>query len=357
MKEKVKTLWKLCFDDSEIFTDLYFRLRYSNEVNIAIQSGEEVIAALQMIPYPMTFCNKIVQTAYLSGVCTHPDYRNKGVMRELLHQTFARLWQRHIPISTLIPAEPWLFDYYSRMGYAPVFHASQAIVDEGSLQTNWHASVLHPTGEIRIVSTTKYDEQHYQFLNRKLAEHSCCIQHTADDYKMILEALALENDSVHVAIQNYRVSGMAVTWKTENGITIDALLADDKASEQALLRHIYKVMKDKEIILMTPPPHSGAAHTFGSTHSGSVHPFGMARIIRAEELLTLYAAARPELRTEFELTDPQLSSNNGYYHIENGSCRKETLPSTPATKRLTIGELAGKLFTPCHPYMNLMLNH
>ena len=45
IREKVKNLWKLCFNDSEEFTELYFRLRYNNDINIAIQSGEEVIAA------------------------------------------------------------------------------------------------------------------------------------------------------------------------------------------------------------------------------------------------------------------------------------------------------------------------
>lgn len=55
IQEKVKNLWKLCFNDSEEFTEMYFQLRYNNDVNIAIQSGEEVIAALQMLPYPMTF--------------------------------------------------------------------------------------------------------------------------------------------------------------------------------------------------------------------------------------------------------------------------------------------------------------
>ena len=55
MREQVKKLWKLCFNDSDELTEMYFRLRYNNEVNIAIQSGEEVIAALQILPYPMTF--------------------------------------------------------------------------------------------------------------------------------------------------------------------------------------------------------------------------------------------------------------------------------------------------------------
>lgn len=110
MREKVKKLWKLCFNDSEEFTELYFRLRYNNDINIAIQSGEEVIASLQMLPYPMTFEGEDIHTAYISGACTHPDYRNQGVMHELLSQAFARMLHNNVALSTLIPAEPWLFD-------------------------------------------------------------------------------------------------------------------------------------------------------------------------------------------------------------------------------------------------------
>ena len=111
MREKVKNLWKLCFNDSDEFTDMYFRLRYSNDVNIAIQSGEEVIAALQMLPYPMTFGKNEIKTGYVSGACTHPDYRNRGAMRELLSQAFTRMLHNDMAVSTLIPAEPWLFGY------------------------------------------------------------------------------------------------------------------------------------------------------------------------------------------------------------------------------------------------------
>ena len=89
IKEQVKALWKICFDDSEEFVEMYFRLRYKTEVNVAIQSGDEVISALQMLPYPMTFGGETVQTSYISGACTHPDFRSKGVMRELLSQSFA----------------------------------------------------------------------------------------------------------------------------------------------------------------------------------------------------------------------------------------------------------------------------
>ena len=133
MREKVKKLWKLCFNDSEEFTELYFRLRYNNDINIAIQSGEEVIASLQMLPYPMTFEGEDIHTAYISGACTHPDYRNQGVMHELLSQAFARMLHNNVALSTLIPAEPWLFDYYGRSGYAPVFrYAEETFIASGT---------------------------------------------------------------------------------------------------------------------------------------------------------------------------------------------------------------------------------
>lgn len=74
IKEQVKALWKVCFDDSEEFVEMYFRLRYKTEVNVAIKSGDEVISALQMLPYPMTFGGETVQTSYISGACTHPRF-------------------------------------------------------------------------------------------------------------------------------------------------------------------------------------------------------------------------------------------------------------------------------------------
>ena len=118
MREKVKKLWKLCFNDNDEFVDMYFNLRYNSEVNVAIESGDEVIAALQMLPYPITFHGNSVPTAYISGACTHPDYRSRGVMRELLSQAFGRMYRNNITFTTLIPAEPWLFGYYARVGYA-----------------------------------------------------------------------------------------------------------------------------------------------------------------------------------------------------------------------------------------------
>lgn len=43
--------------------DLYFRMRYTEQINSAVVEDGKVIAALQRIPYPMTFAGDVVPTA------------------------------------------------------------------------------------------------------------------------------------------------------------------------------------------------------------------------------------------------------------------------------------------------------
>ncbi len=176
IKEQVKSLWKLCFDDSEAFIELYFRLRYNNEVNLAIQSGEEDCCAPNA--YPMTFCNKIVPTSYISGACTHPDYRAKGVMRELLSQSFARMLRNGVLFSTLIPAEPWLFGYYAKTGYTPAFRISHKVFSLSEL-------TIDPEPDTRLKKRRNIKEDYYQYLTGKLSERACCLQHTPTDFKVV----------------------------------------------------------------------------------------------------------------------------------------------------------------------------
>ena len=95
-KDEVKTLWKLCFNDSDEFTDLYFKMRYKDEVNRVIREDGKIISALQMIPYPMTFCDEVISTSYISGACTHPDYRKHGAMKRLLNETHRCIYQRQV---------------------------------------------------------------------------------------------------------------------------------------------------------------------------------------------------------------------------------------------------------------------
>ncbi len=336
MREKVKALWKRCFNDSTAFIDMYFQLRYTDEVNVAIQKDTEVISALQMLPYPMTFCGHIVQTSYISGACTHPDFRGKGTMRELLKLAFDRMFQNGISFSTLIPAEPWLFSYYSQMGYAPVFQHS---VKEITLPS------IIPSSEIEINFISDYQEEVYQYLNRKLSERSCCIQHTSDDFRVIMTDLGISDGILVIAKQENVINGLAIAYNADENLIINELFAETKDIENSLLYYLQQHSVCNQIIRLLP-----------LNYEQSQQSFGMARIINAKEVLQLYATTFPELNMKFELTDNQLSINNGYYHIQKGECEFSTEQLPEVSIRMSISDLTNKLLQPLHPYMSLMLN-
>ncbi len=77
--------------------------------------------ALQMLPYRMSFGETSLDVSYISGAATRPEYRNRGLMGRLLKESFEIMRSRNIPLSALIPAESWLYDYYASKGYASVF--------------------------------------------------------------------------------------------------------------------------------------------------------------------------------------------------------------------------------------------
>lgn len=336
IKERVKELWRICFDDSEEFIDLYFRLRYSNKDNIIIQSGDDIISALQMLPYTMTYCGSQINTSYISGACTHPDYRGKGVMRELLSQAFTQMTRKSIVLSTLIPAEPWLFDYYKKMGYAPVFLNSHIKMDAGEIPAS---------GNIKIKSGIDFDKMSFDYLNNKNQERPCTVLHDEADFKVILEDLALSGGRVFTAYEKGKITGVATIEPSDKGLRVTELIADNEEIRNALLRKSSAEYGINQMTIIAPA---------GTDYNA--RPLGMARIIYAKALLQLYAAANPAEEMNIELTDKQLSINNGYYYLVGGKCMttKKRLPGSHL--QLNISELTEKLLSPYQPYMSLMLN-
>ena len=335
-KEKVKALWQLCFDDNEEFVEMYFRLRYKNDINVAIESGDEIVSALQMIPYPMTFCGDTVQTSYISGACTHPDFRGNGVMRELLSQAFAKMLRNGTYFSTLIPAEPWLFDYYTRMGYASVFQYS---VKEITVPE------FIPSKEITVTSEVGCQKEVYEYLNSKLSGRTCCIQHSFEDFQVVMADLILSDGILVTARSENQINGLAIVYRRDKQLIISELFAESKDAEHSLLHHIKQFTGCRHMTQLLPPE-----------KEQTQYPLGMARIINAKEVLQLYASAFPEDEMQLEVSDKQLSVNNGYYYLCNGKCMYSTERLPGAHIPMNISELTERILQTLQPYMSLMLN-
>ena len=168
---QVKQLWKTCFDDTDEFINLYFSEKYKNENTLVYMQGNEVVASLQLLPYRFTFYGVEIPIAYISGACTLPSFRSKGLMGKLLVEAFNLMQQRSIPLSVLIPAENWLYDYYSEYGYEKVFEKDDVEI---------------PLKEIWRKSNADLDVA-YQAFNQLFKDKDFCIQKTKSDFITIIK--------------------------------------------------------------------------------------------------------------------------------------------------------------------------
>lgn len=350
LRTQVRQLWECCFNDSKAFVDLYFKSRYTEENNIALLNETELIAALQMLPYPMTFCGTELRTAYVSGACTHPDHRNRGAMSQLLVRAFVQMRSEGIAFSTLIPAEPWLFGYYAHQGYAPVFRYSRRL-----FHTTEEAAAACPGQPEGLFCLQVHHEFHsdlYAYLNRLLHNRSCCIQHTEEDFKVIIADLQLSGGAVCILrrseSQENEIVALAFLYPTTEGTGwyIGELLSDTPQTGDQLLQRLCQRLHTSTLEVLVPP------------EAGQpTYPLGMARIIDAPTVLQQYASVHPATTQCILLADPQLESNNGCYLLHEGHCIKKNATQLPDSYlALTIGELTEYVFASEGGYMSLMLN-
>jgi predicted acetyltransferase len=336
---EIKELWKRCFHDSDEFVDMYFRLRYSSEATMYIQSENRIVSSLQMPCYVMTFEGAEIQAAYIAGACTHPDFRGRGIMARLLAESFSRMAQKNIPLSILIPADSGLADYYARLGYASAFFHSQ-------IEQNVSDIVVDKAG-LHIEHTTSFGQPIFDYFSEKAYNRPNYVQHTAADLEAVIEDLRMSEGGVTVARRSPhgRIAGLLFAYPEDNYLKITEWFADDDGVRDNLFREAARHYQQSKVIRFKLP-----------TRSAGEQPFGMARIINAKIILSLYATVYPEERINIQLTDEQLACNNGYYYINNGTCTFSPKALAHEHLRMTVHELSAMIFDRIRLYMSLMLD-
>lgn len=345
IKEQTKELWKTCFDDTDEFVKMYFHLRYKNELNYYSAEDGRIVSALQLIPYPMTCYGKTERMVYVSGACTHPDYRNKGLMREVLNQSLFTMHIRKIPFVTLIPAEEWLFDYYQTFGFQTVFKRSVTDVEVPALPVD---------RGIEVTAQKSFDPEAYRYYAGKLEQKPCCVQHTENDFKVILKDLFIGGDKFLVARRNGQVKGLAFVVRDESKVTIKELLAEDKKTRDALLGKAAQLFNCNKLSVVNDK----------SSKSGDKKPIGMIRVADVGYAMGLYAAEHPDQKLYYHVVDKNLFFTQGHCHLEEGKCDwKLELPrlfcgARPGIvyKEIDIRDVASLIFERQAPYMNMMLD-
>lgn len=126
--ENLKSLWKTTFDDSEESLDSFFKNTVSPERVLAFFDAEKPVSALYMLESEILSDEKVYSAYYIYAVCTHPDYRGKGLMKSLFEKLFTVARERRIDYLFLVPEEDYLFEIYEKIGFKTGFSYSKDCV-------------------------------------------------------------------------------------------------------------------------------------------------------------------------------------------------------------------------------------
>lgn len=343
-REQIISLWKTCFQDTEEFIQFYFNRKYEDENALLYTENGIPKAASLMLPYLMTWQNTIVSTSYISGACTHPQARKQGLMTRLLQEGFKEMYRRGIAFSTLIPAEDWLYDFYARLGYAPVFHQYIAQYESTPVRPEIDCTVeIMPSPDSSSIALT------YPYFSRYLHARPCCILHSPDDYQDILTDLYMAGGCLaitHPHHQPTRITGLAFALPENDKLIIKEMATDTPDICHRLL-HTLSSHWNLPIPTYPIPP----------TDTTRPVPFGMARIICLQPLLEHLATRHPRLDLTLQVTDTMLPENQGTYILSEGHCQKTCIPKQIQGTIMDISTLTRYLleYGDVRPHMSLML--
>lgn len=122
---RIRQLWEACFPDEGGFNDYFFAHFFDCGTVLLSEERGTLCAMVQMLPYRLLTGGTERDITYIYGACTDPAHRRKGHMARLLEASFALDREQGRVASSLIPAEPWLFDFYRPFGYEPFFYTEK----------------------------------------------------------------------------------------------------------------------------------------------------------------------------------------------------------------------------------------
>ncbi len=222
---EIRALWEVCFPDDTGFNDYYFTHIFTRDTTILYELDGRIAAMVQMLPYVLHAQGETVSATYIYGACTHPDFRRRHLMSELLEWSFAQDIQNGVAATMLIPQEKWLFDFYRPFGYQPAFALGTAAFSEV-------LPVLHKG----LRPMTPDDLPACEMLYRtKTADCPLVVARTSAQWKAQLSLFEVLGAGAFVLELAGKIAGYAFVWNEENGIWAQELMCLDEAAQDILI--------------------------------------------------------------------------------------------------------------------------
>jgi predicted acetyltransferase len=136
-KEEMARLWQLCFGDPPEYIDHFFEHKFDPSRTLVYRADQRIVSAVYMLPAFICLEGRHEPVQYIYAVCTHPDYRKRGVMGRMMENACERAAEAGQRFSALLPASDPLYDYYGRLSYRAFFKRRRIECSMKALKPSW----------------------------------------------------------------------------------------------------------------------------------------------------------------------------------------------------------------------------
>ena len=275
-KDELLSLWQIIFQDTDEFADLFFSRIYKPENTLIIKKNDKIISALQMIPYEIKTPDGIIPSAYICGVCTLPSERRKGYMNILMTEAMNRMYQKGYGIATLIPAHPWLFDFYKKYYFIHQINFSIEtytnefflIRQDNTNKTEQYPDVCNHDPHYKPCEIIPYSDDYFPYFDIKQRNRQCAVLHNNNDLDNIISDLKNDNGNAWIFLENNTPVGIVFAKPvTESIVSIKEILYDNTRIKESLIRYILNLYNARNAEVRIP------------ANSKKNFPFGLACIL------------------------------------------------------------------------------
>lgn len=337
VKQQTRELWKECFHDSDDFLDIYFRDKYDAAANLTTCREGRIVAAVQILPYRMSFYGRNVFSGYVSGLCVHPDFRKQGIASELLQRANRILYRQGATFSFLIPGDGELRKFYEKPEHGAYWTSTYRLEVE-----------CKPEGEtdsdIEIEQPYEWPHELYHFYRRN-SGFPFIFNPSENDFYAALSTCDIEDGFVLTARRRKKLVGLCLAVpSTEGKMIIRSILVKNQKVKDAFLRYLKENGNCTKIVAKVPAPGSMKAAV----------PYAMARVVCADRLFGNVLAAYPDFQLNIGIDEDRfVPENNGFYDLQNS---KIFISDKRPDSVVTPGGLAA-MFLSAHPvYTEMMLD-
>ncbi|GAB3795631.1 GNAT family N-acetyltransferase [Virgibacillus kimchii] len=265
--------------------------------------GEELAAKLHIIPLSCYIDGAPFKMGGISSVATWPEYRRKGMVKELLQHALHEMKENGQHLSFL---HPFAFPFYRQYGWEHGFTRQHYNIPVKKLKKDWGASgyVKRVSKDISLLHRvyTPYAKNYNGMLTR---DEAWWEQRVLKDKFHIAVAYNQQHKAegyIIFDVKNKEFTEQEIVFNTLNGrkLLLQFIGNHDSMVENASMI----VPEDDQLALLVDEPR----------FEQKLVPYFMARIVDVPAFLAKYPFQK-DARMVFQVEDTFFPENNGSYHV------------------------------------------